>query len=90
MCPQDCDILAEATLTELIDNNKVILETKINSEIYMKFINLLTEQQLHEKYVKLLRALCTCDGNAMINNQLKLSQILFNKSQKEIIGFYIQ
>ena len=89
MASQDCDILAEATLTELIDNNKVILETKINHDIYMKFINLLIERQLHEKYIKLLRALCTCDGNAMVNNQLQLSQILFSKENQDIIGLVL-
>lgn len=62
------DILAEPTLTELIDNNRTVLETKINSAIIQKFIDLLiTDRQT--KYLKLLRALINCDGEAMINNQ---------------------
>ena len=32
------------------------------------FINLLSNKEAHEKYVKLLRALTICDGSAMINN----------------------
>ena len=36
------DILAEATLTELIDNNKDVLERKISKYTINNFINLLT------------------------------------------------
>ena len=62
------DILAEATLTELIDNNKMVLENKIKKQTIKTFISLLFNNEAHEKYVKLLRALCTCNGSAMINN----------------------
>lgn len=62
------DILAEATLTELIDNNKMVLENKIKKLTIKNFISLLFNNEAHEKYVNLLRALCTCNGAAMINN----------------------
>ena len=33
-----CDILAESTLVELIDNNKLVLETKIKFSTITKFL----------------------------------------------------
>ena len=35
------DILAEPTLTELIDNNKYVLENKIDQKIVQNFVDLL-------------------------------------------------
>lgn len=35
------DLLAEPTLTELIDNNEVILKKKIDGGIISRFVNLL-------------------------------------------------
>ena len=41
------DILAEATLTELIDNNKAVLETKIKKQTIQNFIDLLVKHEVH-------------------------------------------
>lgn len=71
------NICADSTLTELIDNNKRILESKIKKETIEDFIDLLCNQELNHKYVKLLRAITTCDGNAMIGNQKVISEIIF-------------
>ena len=57
----ECDIGAEETLTELIDNNKKILEYKITDDTVEKFVQMLSKTQ-KDKYVKLLRALTICDG----------------------------
>lgn len=62
-----CDIGAEETLTELIDNNKKILETKVDFDTIDKFIHMLFDER-EAKYVKLLRALTVCDGEAMVKN----------------------
>ena len=63
------DILAEATLIELIDSNKIVLEKKIKKQTITTFISLLFNNEAHEKYVKLLRALSTCNGSAVLKNQ---------------------
>ena len=70
------DLLAEPTLTELIDNNKRILENKINPETIEKFVNMLKTQSPHEKFVKLLRALTVCNGEPMTKNQDELSSLI--------------
>lgn len=55
------DIRAEPTLTELIDNNRAVLESKIKKENIKNFVDLITLDQ-KKKYAKLLKALCVCDG----------------------------
>lgn len=71
------DLFAEPTLTELIDNNKRILETKIKRETIAKFVGMLKYQKPHAKYVNLLRALTVCNGEAMIANQGEISRAIF-------------
>ena len=84
------DILAEPTLTELIDNNKAVLETKIKPDTIRKFINMLLEDQ-KEKYVSLIRALCLCNYEPMINNQTELSKmILSNNSNRNSLVFPVR
>lgn len=70
------NIFAEATLTELIDNNRAVLENKIQKSTINNFVELLIKEP-HEKYVKLLRALCICDGEAMTANQSEISRLFF-------------
>ena len=61
------DIGAEEALTELIDNNEKILETKISNSTIYDFIKML-EDDMEAKYVKLLRALVICNGQPMVKN----------------------
>lgn len=52
-------------MTELIDNNKKILE-RIGETTVKKFLKMLYDEQ-EEKYVRLVRALVLCDGEAIPN-----------------------
>ncbi len=69
------DIKAEAPLIELIDNQKKILTTRLNRDIIMKFVKMLKENK-NEKFVNLLRALCVCDGEAVVKNQTEMSLLI--------------
>lgn len=71
----DNDIKAEATLIELIDNNKRILSTKINKDMISRFVDML-EANKSQKFVNLLRALCVCDGEAVVRNQTDMSRYI--------------
>ena len=51
---ENVDLKAEATLTELIDNNKKILESRISKDTISKLINMLTGESKQAKYVKIL------------------------------------
>lgn len=84
------DIQAEPTLTELIDNNKTVLETKIKKETIKKFVDLILVDQ-NKKYVNLLRALSVCDGEPMLINQAEISKTIFgNKTAKDLMVFQIR
>ena len=75
------DINAEPTLTELIDNNRKILESKIKKETIAKFMNILDEKGADERFINLLRALCTCDGEAMMANQAEIGRHLLQNKE---------
>ena len=71
------NINAGLALKELIDNNKTILEYRINKEIILKFIEILaTEKNRDSRYVSILRAICICNNEAMIHNQNMLSNLI--------------
>ena len=75
MTTDDGDIGAEETLTELIDNNRRILETKISQSTIRSFMNMLKEEK-QDKYVKMVYALCVCNDSPMIFNQTEVSELL--------------
>lgn len=62
------NLYVEATLTELVDNNKRILHNKIKNSTIFNFVDMLRNKEKHEKYVNILRALVNCDGEAVISN----------------------
>jgi hypothetical protein len=67
MTVDDGDIGAEETLTELIDNNRRILETKISQGTIKQFMEMLLEEKA-DKYVQMVYALCVCNNSPMIFN----------------------
>lgn len=81
------DIKAEETLTGLIDNNKRILDSKINSETIRQFVDSLKASQ-NQKAVNLLQALIVCDGKAVLKNQTEASRLIFeNREAMETLIF---
>jgi len=72
----ESNIYADVTLIELIDNNRRILQSKINPRTIEDFVRILMNQEFHEKYVKLLNALTICDGEAMVLNQGEISKVI--------------
>ncbi len=60
-------MIAEYTLTELIDNNKKVLDLKINESIILDFVKLMLENK-QTKFVNLVRAVSVCNGVAIMFN----------------------
>lgn len=67
---------ANETLTELIDNNYRILETRIKDDTIDKFVNNLISSGVDKKFVEILRAICICDEKPMIKNQTSITTIM--------------
>ena len=80
MTTDDTDIGAEETLTELIDNNRRILETKITTQTIRSFIEMLRDEK-SDKYVKMVYALCVCEGQPMIFNQAEVSELILHDDE---------
>lgn len=50
-------------MRELIDNNRTILEYRINKDIILKFIKILAKgEQRDSRYISILRAICICNN----------------------------
>lgn len=83
------DLNAEPTLTELIDNNKRILEHKIKPKTITEFVEKLKVLP-KEKFVNLLRALTVCNGEPMLANQDAISRMIFEDEEaRDLICYRI-
>lgn len=61
--------LAEKTITELLLNNKQLLDTQIETSTIVSLIELCLRQPKHERFLNLLSNLCQCEGQAITSNQ---------------------
>lgn len=81
---RECDIEADKAMKELIDNNRAILTTRITDKIVTKCIEALKKsKERDDKYIGILRALCICNGKAIIQNQkLLATEIIIEDSEE--------
>lgn len=81
------DIKAGQTLTELIDNNEKILESRIEKETIQNFIKFLCEEDKDAKFLNILRAICICNDEPMMQNQKEISELMLQdkKVMKELL-----
>jgi len=60
---------AEATITELLKNNRVLLDKQITKDTIVNFIELCKLQVKNERFLNLLATLCSCNGEAVNSTQ---------------------
>lgn len=70
------NIGAEDTIISLVDNNKKLLEIQITPAIIEKIVNLCKIQNRERQLIQLLKAICSCNGEPIINNQNDIVKIL--------------
>ena len=76
------DIMADQTMRELIDNNRTILESRIDKDTVKMYINSMkSKSHKDDKYVVILRALCICDGEAIVANQKLLTELILEDEE---------
>jgi hypothetical protein len=75
------DFLAESTVTIMLKNNRRLLEKQIRPAIIEKFVELCKEKGRHERYMKILSALCSCNGEPITANQNVISQIIISNTE---------
>lgn len=73
------DIMAEKTLTELIDNNRGILTQRIDRSTINKFIQLVSQDKV-AKYINILRVIIICNKKPLTGNQGIISKLLLEDS----------
>lgn len=77
-------IEADKTLKELIDNNRTILMNRITDTVVQTCISSLKgKTERDDKYIGILRALCICNGTAIIQNQKLLTSEIVEKDSKD-------
>ncbi len=94
-CPQSCvtdnrnDLQAEAMLTTLLMGNRDLLEHSITPGTIAKFVELIRVQPENERFLKLLCALCTCDGSPVPCNQEAITDVLLKDAtiRRELLVF---
>jgi hypothetical protein len=67
---------AEATLTELLKDNEVLLDKQITKETIINFVDLVKGQTKNERFLNLLATLCSCNREAVNSNQDDTCEVL--------------
>lgn len=62
------NIGAEDCIISLVDNNQKLLEVQITSSIIEKIVQLCIMQQRERQLIQLLKAICSCHNQPIINN----------------------
>ena len=84
---ENSDTLIGLTLTELIDNNTRILETRIKKDIIEKIIQGMDFKNKNLYFIGLLKAICICNEIPMFLNQKITTELLLNENKFKIVGF---
>ena len=82
------EIEAQGTLTELIYNNRRILDTRLRKETMNKFIQLVSSDKI-SKYLDILRVTIVCDTKPMKNNQREISKLVLRDDKMSEKLLYI-
>ncbi len=84
---ENSDTLIGLTLTELIDNNTKILESRIKKETIEKIVQDVDFKKKNLYFIDLLRAICICNQKPMFLNQKIITSLILNKEKFKVLGF---
>ena len=70
----------------MLSNNKILLEKQVKASTIEHFVGLCVSNPKHERYMKLLTALCSCNGEAVPANQNAISDVILqNEGNKSAL-----
>eukprot|EP00981_Chlorochromonas_danica_P009425 scaffold2674_cov159-Ochromonas_danica.AAC.3 len=78
--------LAVDCVTEMLNKNIELQETKIGAREIQIFVDKLKASQLNTMYLQLLQSCCSCQGKGVDGNQCKVANMLFQNTDNIIIG----
>ena len=79
---------AAKCVTEMLNSNMELQETKIGVREITIFVDKLRRSQMNSMYLSLLRACCSCMGSGVDNNQGKIAEMLFADMNDVIITIH--
>ena len=81
MTNEQNNMLAQDTITELLDNNKQLLDKQIKTQTIRNIIQNCSDNLKNEKFLNLLSALCQCNGEAIVSNQDDICSMLLDPDE---------
>ena len=79
--------MADATTSEILQNNKTLLDKQINTTVIKNIVENCAKSSKNERFLKLLSALCSCNGEAITTNQDDICDLLLKVEDKEKADF---
>lgn len=80
---EDNNIMAEATITASITNNRSLLDKRITKNTIRNLVDEVAEQKKkNERFLNLLSELCICKGEAVAKNQNIIVEFLIKDAEK--------
>lgn len=78
--------VAMRTITEMLGTNMEIQEDKVGQTEVETFISMLRESRMNFTILKLLSALCSCQGVGIDSNQTLLATLLLDQADELLVG----
>ena len=72
---------AQETVTELLSNNKQLLDKQINTQTILNIVQNCSQSEKNEKFINLLCALCHCNNEAIQSNQDDICDIIIENEE---------
>jgi len=73
------NIMSEATIVELLNDNKSLLDKQINTATLRNIVQICSDNPKSERFITLLCSLCSCNGEAILSNQDDICELLLNQ-----------
>jgi len=81
MTSDDNSLNAEDTITELLANNKQLLDRQITTDTIENIIQNCSDNQKNERYLNLMFSICSCNGEAIASNQDDICEFLLETEE---------
>ena len=81
MTSDENSLNAEDTITELLTNNKQLLDKQITTDTIENIIQNCSDNQKNERYLNLMFSICSCNGEAIASNQDDICEFLLETEE---------
>jgi hypothetical protein len=79
------NLFAEETTNEILNNNKLLLDKQINTQVIRNIIENCAKSKKNKRFLNLLSSLCSCNDEAISSNQDDICDLLLDEPDFEKI-----